>query len=236
VSKTKIEHINKAYKRLRISGITVNPSNNQIEDALETLEDMMYTFSSRNICSSYIFEDVLDPNTDSGIDPSFNEATADNLAIRLGSNFGKVIPMELSKLARAGLSNWSARTARIKQIAPPRRQPKGSGNTFRFINWLRFFRIEEGSPISCDTLDLKVDEIDSFSIDFSNYLLDGATIVSVVLLPTNGLQILSDSFNDTVVTMECKGVECGSQTVKITVTTSTGRVNPETVYFSITEV
>lgn len=236
MSKKKIEHIDKAYKRLRISGITVDPSNSDVVDALETLEDMMYTFTSRNICSSYVFEDVLDPNTDSGIDPSFNEATADNLAIRMASNFGKAIPIELAKLARAGLSNWSARTARFKHISPPNRQPKGSGNTFRFVNWLRYYRLENGSPISCDTLELKVDEIETFTIDFSNYLLDGATIVSAVLEPTKGVEIISESFTDTDVTMECKGITCGSQTVKITVTTSTGRVNPETVFFNITEV
>jgi hypothetical protein len=236
MSKTKIEHIEKAYKRLRISGITVNPSNSDVRDALETLEDMMYTFRSRNICSSYIFEEELDPNTDSGIDPSFNEATADNLAIRMADNFGKNIPQTLAKLARAGLSNWSARTAQFRQIAPPRRQPKGSGNTFRFINWLRFYRFEDGSPISCDTLELKRDEIDTFTVDFSNYLLNNATIVSAVLEPTKGIEILSESFDDTTVTMECKGVGCGTQSVLITVTTSTGRVNPETVYFNITEV
>lgn len=235
MSKTKIEHIDKAFKRIRISGITVNPSNNDVRDALEILEDMMYTFTSRNICSSYIFEDVLDPNTNSGIDPSFNEAVADNLALRLIDNFGKVATNTLTKFAKAGLSNWSARTALVRNINPPRRQPKGSGNTFRFINWLRYYRFEGGSPISCETLDLKVDEIDSFSVDFSNYLLDGATIVSVVTEPSSGVEIITESFDDTTVTMECKGVSCGNQTVKITITTSTGRVNPETVYFNVTE-
>lgn len=236
MSKKKIEHISKAYKRLRISGLTIDPSPNDVRDALETLEDMMYTLASRNICSSYIFEDEPDPNTDSGIDPSFNEATADNLAIRMADNFGKNIPQTLTKLARGGLSNWSARTARVRQITPPRRQPKGSGNTFRFINWLRFYRLEDGSPISCDTLELKRDEIDTFTVDFSNYLLENATIVSAVLEPTKGIEILSESFDDTAVTMECEGVGCGTQSVLITVTTSTGRVNPETVFFNIAEV
>lgn len=233
MSKTKVEHIIQAYKRLRISGITAKATPEDIFDALEVFEDMMHNLKSRNICSTYIFEDEPSPNSNSGIDPQFNEATSTNLATRMAVFFGKNVPESLNKLANAGMSNWSARTGIVNQIAPPNRQPRGSGNTFRFPRWLRYYRVESGTPISCDTFDLKVGETDIYQVSFANYLLDGATIVSATLEASNGINILTESFDDDTVTMECEGIQAGSETVKVTVVTSTPRTTPEVVFFNV---
>lgn len=235
MSKTKIEHINRAFRYLRISGLTTQPTPEETRDALETLEDMMNEFSSRNICSSYVFEDSPDPNTDSELEDSYNNAAAACLAVRLAPEFGISLNPSISSLATSGLSNWSARSGKVNQINPSRRQPRGSGNTFRFSNWTRYYRQGNNAPISCSTFDLKVGEIDFFTVDFSQYLLDGATISSYTLEPTNGISVLNDSIDGSSITMECKGVKAGYQTIKITVTTSTGRVNPETINFNVTD-
>lgn len=235
MSKTKIEHITKAYKWLVISGITSSPAPNEIEDGLEMLEDMMHELRSRNICSAYLFEDTPNPNTDSQVDDSLNTAVATNLAVRLANYFGKEPLPTLSKQAMQSMSNWSARSGRTNMIDPPRTQPKGSGNTFRFSNWVRYYRLNNNAPIECDTFDLKVGAIDSFSVDFTNYLLLGATISSFETEPSNGIEIITSAESEGVITLECKGITAGYQTIKITVTTSTGRVNPEIVNFNITQ-
>ena len=235
MSLTKGEHVIRAYAALRISGITVDASPNDVITGLSELEDMMSEFRSRNICSSYVFEDDIDPNTDSEISSEFNNATQKCLAIRLAPYFGKEASMLLQKQANQGLSNWSARSGKTNMISPSNRQPRGSGNTYRFPNWIRFYRFEDSAPISCDTLVLKVGEINFFQTDFSGYLLDGETIVSFTTDVTNGLELINivqdvDKFN-----LECEGKIVGYSFITLTITTSTGRINPQRINFNITE-
>ncbi len=232
--KTKVEHTSRAFRYLRISGLTTVPSPGEQSDALETLEDMMHEFRSRNICSSYVFEDAIDPNTNSEVADEFNNALATSLALRLAPDFGIMINPEIRAMATSGLSNWSARTGKTNMINPSNRQARGSGNTFRFPNWVRFYRFENDAPISCDTFLLKVDAIDFFQVDFSGYLLDGATIVSFETDVTNGIELINitqdvDKFN-----LECKGKFGGYSFITLTITTSTGRVNPQRINFNIT--
>ena len=235
MSLTKVEHVLGAYSAMRISGLTSAPSPGDITTGLSELENMMNEFQSRNICSAYVFEDVPTPNTDSGISPEFNNATQKCLAVRLSPYFGKEAPQTIQRQATQALSNWSARSGKTNMISPPNRQARGSGNNFRFPNWVRFYRTSEDAPISCDTFQLKVNEVDFFTVDFSGYLLDGATIVSFTTEVDNGIELVAiaqdvDKFN-----MECKGLTAGFNTITITITTSTGRINPEVINFSITQ-
>ncbi len=235
MSKTKLQHVEMAYNWLVINGITSVPSPEEIKTALSVFEDMMNEFQSRNICSSYFFEEEPKPDTDSGIDAAYNNATSSNLALRLANLFGKEAPQTLRGQATQSLSNWSARSGKVNQINPPRRQPRGSGNTFRFSNWVRYYRFEDNAPIECDTFDLKVDAIDFFSVDFNSYLLSSATITSFELEVSDGIEVITSSELNGLITLECKGLSSGFNTIKITVTTSTGRVNPEVVNFNITQ-
>ena len=180
------------------------------------------------------FETTPNFNTDSEVDDAFNEAIATCLAMRLAPSFGIQLNADIKLLARAGLSNWSARAGKTNQIQPSRRQPRGSGNNFRFSNWSRFYRGDDNAPISCSTFDLKFEETDFFGVDFTNYLLEGATIASYTVDSTNGVDVLNDVQDGNVINLECKGSASGYQTVTITVTTSTGRINPQVVNFNIT--
>ena len=229
------EQILRAYSSLRISGLTSKPLPEEMELGFNELIDMMAEFNSRNICTEYIFQDEPDINAESGIATAFNNALQKCLAVRLAPFFDKAVPQLLINQASQGASNWAARTAKVNQISPSRRQAKGSGNTFRFSNWTRFYRAGNPAPISCSTFDLKVDAIDFFGIDFSRYLLEGATIDSYTIESTNGIEIITDVQDVDVINLEVKGVSAGYQTATITVTTSTGRVNPELINFNVTE-
>lgn len=229
------EQILRAYSAIRISGLTSNPEPEEMELGFNELIDMMAEFNSRNICTQYIFQDEPDINAESGIATEFNNALQKCLAVRLAPFFGKEASPLLQRQASQGVSNWAARTAKVNQINPSRRQPKGSGNTFRFTNWTRFYRNGEEAPISCSTFDLKVGAIDFFAVDFSRYLLEGATITSYTIENTNGIEVIQDTQDVDMINLEVKGVQAGYQTATITITTSTGRVNPELINFNITE-
>ena len=240
MGKLKVDLVNRAYDWLRISGRTSNPLPEEVAIALDIQENMMYEFQSRNICSSWVFEECPDPNTDSRLEPEYNEAVSTSLALRLAALFGKSAPQELVRMATQSLSNWSARSGKVNQIAPPRRQPKGSGNTFRFINWDRYYRAGESAPISCDTFQLKVGEINVFngvgsSLDFTDYLNDLEAIVSFETKVTDGLDLITISEVDGLFTIEVQGLGCGYNTILLTVTTSDGRVNPRQINFNVTE-
>lgn len=234
--KTKIDLVNDGYFWLRISGLTADPTPEEVVKGVDVLETMMAEFESRNICTGYTFEVEPEPNTESGVDRAYYDAASKSLAVRLAVAFGKVVPVDLAKQSNAGVSNWASRTAKVKQISPPPRQPRGSGITFRFPRWLRYYRIDNGAPTSCDTLTLKVDGVDFFGIDFSNYLIGDNTITSYTITDIEGgVELLSDQQVDNQIQINAKGLYVGTASMTITVNTTSGRINPEKVYFNITE-
>ncbi len=235
-TKTKGYIVDEAFNLLAISGLTTVPTSREVERAINRLEDMMYELQSRNICNSYVFEEFPDANTESGIAPAFINAAATNVASRISASYGRPLTGDISSQARQSMSNWSARSAKVNPINPPSRQPRGSGNTFRWQNWYRYYRLEDNAPISCSTLEIKVDEINGFVIDFSLYLKQDEVIVSYTSEVSNGLQLLSESNTDTSIDLEqVKGIRSGFDTIKLTITTDLGRVNPHVVNFNVTE-
>lgn len=237
MSLKKIDHVRKAYERLVISGITSVPSPREMSMGLERQEDMMYELHSRNICSSWVFEDQPSPNTDSGLDPAFNFAVETNLAVRLCDIFGKEPTMQLTKSASSSLSNWSARSSKTNMIDYPDRQPRGSGNTFRMPRWARYYRIQGNIPTSCDSINLKVGQKDTYFIDFSNYLMAGSEIndYKVDMKYATGVELIESVKDNSGIILNLKGKKEGSNRIVVTVDTTAGRINPESIYIAVTQ-
>jgi hypothetical protein len=238
-SNLKGDFVNGAFSQLRISGITVVPSPEDLELALERLEDMASEspFSS----TGYYFEDEPDPNTPHNIPRKYWQGFKAILALRLMPDFGKGAapdPM-LIKQANAGLSTISAGTARIQQIQYPARMPKGSGTTLRSGRWTRFFTPEVLAPIVPETVRMYVDDIRSFTESFASYLLDGETISSYTIDSDTGLTITADANADPDITYTIRA-DGSSPTggdaflqVKIVVTTSGGRKETRIINFEL---
>lgn len=233
MSKTKIDLVNGAYKKLRISGLTSDPDPSEVRDGLEMLESMMAEFKSRNICSSYVAEDNPTATLDSRLENQYTNACEWNLAVRLAPLFGKEPTMTMMNQAVQSLSNWSARSSRVNQINPPNRMPRGNGNTFRFPNWVRFYRVEDNASISCDTIQMVVEQKDVYQSDFSDYVNAGEVVSSYEIKASNGITINSSSLSNNVVTFDITAKDSGYQAVSIKVTTSLGRINPTTVNINV---
>ena len=235
VTKTKIELVIRAYQAIRISSLTAQAIPEEIDMALDMMEDMMWEFESVNICTDYNFSgSKIDPNEPSGLQPYTVNAASMNLANRIANFFGKETPAGILKQAVGSLANWSSRTAKVNQINPSARQPRGSGSTLRFSNWQRYYGNLSDAPISCDTFTLKVFATDFFTVDFTPYLLEGATIVSFETLVSNGIDMLEIVQDGPIFTMKCKGLIVGYSIIELKVTTSTGRVDPQAINFNIT--
>lgn len=233
MSKTKIELVNGAYSKLRISGLTSGPEPEEITDGLDMLETMMAEFKSRNICSSYVAEEEPTPTLNSRLEKKYENACEWNLAVRLAPLFGKEPSMQMINQARQSLSNWSARSAKVNMINQPNRMPRGNGNAFRFPNWVRFYRVEDSAPISCDTIQMVKGQRDMYASDFNEYVKSGESVSSYEIESSNGVTINSSSLSDNTVSFDITADKAGYQNISIKITTSLGRVSPTTVNINV---
>lgn len=229
----KVDRINAAYSKLRISGVTVDPTPEDLELALQELENMM---SEINISIGYNFEDEPDPNSPLGVDRKYWNMINTNLAIRLIADFNKAVPGALVAQANQSMSAAVGYAAadRVRQVQYPSRMPSGSGNTNRFGRWYRFAHPVQLPPNDKETVIVEPGDVDDYRVDFSAYLGEEA-IASYLIEATNGLTIDSSS-NDSPVINYRVTVADGAQVwqqVKVTITTDLGRVQYQTVDFEV---
>ena len=234
------DRINDAYSQMRISGLTVNPTPEDLEIALSRLENMMAEFESRNICVGYNFEDDPDPNSVTNVERWAWHGISTNLAIRLIPDFNKVVPATLINQANQSLSNMSARSALVREISYPNRQPRGRGNTSRCSRWSKFYHVQAEAPLSCDTNIMAIDDVDDFIEHFASYLNFDEVISSYTIEADDGLTIVSDSLSSPDVLYRIKAIGNDDSTsnalqqVKIIVTTDAGRIETRLINFEIT--
>lgn len=234
----KIDHINRAYYELRISGLTVTPSPENNRAALVLLEDMFAELEETyDICVGYNFEENPDLNSESGISRGTNNMAGTNLAIALAASFNKPVNPSLDNLAGRAMSGVTAKVAsdRARQVLPSARMPVGSG--YRYRNRHRQFeRPEVLAPNTCSTNRMVIDDVNTFTESFHSYLV-GETIASFTIEASAGLTVLTSSNNDDVVTYRVQanqpsGVGSFNKLI-IVITTSTGRVKSRDIDFEI---
>lgn len=228
-----------AFNELRISGLTTKPTPEEVTSAIIKLDNMVLSWQNKGICLSYIrsegFSDV-DPNQDSGLNDTSAYAVSLNLAKALAPSYGKSLNM--GTLAEARVSYLGLFSSDIEQREKDPYQPTGSGHSFGYgyDDRFRFQGQEDNAPENCQTIDIKVGEVDFYPIDFNPYLneVEGDAIASYTVNDGQGVKILNSSESDGVVTLEAEGLTVGLAPIKITLTTSIGRVNPETINFNVT--
>lgn len=236
---TKGDILNRALSALRISGITVDPSPEDLELALSKLENMAAEFAGRNICTGYAFEDEPDPNAPHNMDRKFWHSYDVNLAVRLMPDYGKgTIPdVALIRQASAGISFLSSATAKIKQVQYPDRMPRGSGSSAG-LRWEKFFRKQNEAPNACVTKTMYIGDINDFVEHFDSYLKTGEDISAYTIETDTGLTINSDSLATPDVLYNVTAVGNSSDSpslsrVKIVATTSDGRVETRVINFRL---
>lgn len=236
----KIDRINGAYSQLRISGLTVQPTPEDLELALDRLESMMAELEGRNIGVGYNFEEQPDPNSPSNVSREFYQMIDTNLAIRMIPDFNKPVPQTLMLQATQSLSNASGRVAAnlVQEVRYPSRQPRGSGNTLRYNRWNRFYREGANAPTESATNQMFIGDINDYVESWESYLADGEAISSYVIDADKGFDLVSDSqVGDSQINYRIEALDTvgtGSfQQVKITVTTDGGRKNTRIISFEL---
>lgn len=237
----KIDLINGAYNRLRISGLTVNPGARENALALGRLENMAARWEDKNICAGYNFEESPDLNSDSGIEPKYQDAFESNLAFWLCSDYGKMPAQTLVLEQQLTFSQITSSTANPRQVQYPSRQPIGRGNR-RYAHWNRYYSPIAEAPNSCETIKMDVGNINDFTEHFDSYLIIPETVASYTIEADSGLTIVSDSLAspDVLYRIQADGntenVNDPLLQVKIIATTSTGRIETRIINFTLTVV
>lgn len=233
---TKADFINKAYSRARISGLTVTPSPEDIELALDRLENMAAEWEEHNIRTGYNFEDNPDVNSVHNVPRKYWNAYQSHLAGKVLSDFGKQPTQTLIMEMNGTWSFLCASTACPQAVQPPSRMPVGSGNSRKYGQWNRFYGDSDRPREPVNTL--YIGEINNYVEHFDSYLAFSETVASFTISADTGLTVVSSSLSSPDVSYQIKAADTGVDgdsylRVKIVATTSTGRVETRFIQFEV---
>ncbi len=238
MSKTKGELVAAAFRKAQISGITTQPTGDELAGAVETLEDMMRELQSKNACINYEYEDGPCLSTDSKIDPMWYHAVQSRLGLLLCSDYGIEPSATLQRQAAQAWSSMIGKKTLPRQNVQPRTMPRGSGNTNRLGVWSRYYGGDNRAPIDCDTVQIDVGETYPLTVDFSIFLTNGETISAFEIQEVSGgitqTSQLTEDLNG--VELVVTGVSAGTNSLIVKITTALGRANLEKVWVTVRAV
>lgn len=236
---TKAQTVNNAFSKLRISGLTVQPSPGNIAMALGVLECLMAElFAMWDVDVGYNFEATPGINSQTNVPLFCQQMMETNLAVRMIPNFNKQVPQELKDFAGALLNSvigWCAKES-ARMIQPSRRMPIGNGNTFRGL-WLnRYAAPAPLPPNDAFTNYILQGEQFTYQEDFSAFL--GLATISSYTIVCDTLLTIVTSANATPVITYTITAPTGTNTgpwnqVLITITDSLGRIDKRIINFVV---
>jgi hypothetical protein len=194
--------VNQAYSLLRISGVTSQPSPEELKIGLRRLEGFASELFRQNVCVGYNFEDYPNLNSTSGLAPEFWYPFECNLAVRVAPDFGKgdTLSRTLVLNANQGISFLYSRKVSFDEdirISYPQTHPAGSGNFLglgrRYGN---FFTSTADTDLSCQTKKIYENDINEYVEHFDSYIKDEEDIQSYTIAADKGLTIVSSSLSD----------------------------------------
>ena len=236
---TKAKLINDAYSIIKISGITVDPSAEDITLALNRLENMAAEFHGRNIITDYNFEENPSVNSLHNLERQHWFPYSVNLAARLLSDFGKEANPILVAQLKSAFSFLSSSTAPLKTTQYPSRMPIGLANSKRTYRWSHYNTPAPEAPLSAETIVMYINDVKGFTESFSAYLDTAETIASFTIEADDGLTIVSSANATPLITYVIKadglsdGQSINLRQVKIVVTTSASRVETRFINFTL---
>jgi P22 tail accessory factor len=231
----KVDLINGAYSRMRVSGLTNKPSPEDIKLALQRLEDMAAMWFGRNVNAGYFFEDQPDPSTPHNVQPRFRSAFEANLAMLLLADFGKDPKPTLVAEANATLSNLFAGTAKVANVEYPDRMPLGSGNSYRVDKLRHFYPTISPESASSSINNMISGNINDYATHFDYYLRQGETITTFTIASSepSRVSVSNSAVSGSDVGYRGTAGDEGNAVISITITTSLGRIETRNTIFKV---
>jgi hypothetical protein len=224
--------VSRAYSKMRISGITVDPRPEENDLAVNMLEIIAHELS----LPGWKFETNPDTSSTHGLELKFVEHLAALLAVRLAADFEKINPLLISQ-GSAAASFIASNTATIPKSSYPSRMPKGSGNRLCLTGTF-YDPIYSGEGVAIAENVMIIGEIDNFTESFDSYLNSGEDVSSFTIeAGTACITVVSSSLTTPIVTYKIEAATSSDDiaNVTITATTSTGRKKIRTIPFRVNE-
>ena len=221
----KLKIIEKAFRRMKLSGASSDPGIKQYPDALEDLESFMAELDDKpSVNTGYNSTgDNATLEEESGLTLGDIDAVSNMFAIRISADYGIEIPQSVHMAARAGLSGLIKRGAVIPSVKYTGRMPRGQGNLNNGCNnYLdSYYRNIEASA---DANHFKKDSFINWPVDFTSWLL-GDTLTAVTWVSQNSkIKIENEAFVDGIATAKLTFTNVGVYKIEVTATTANGQV------------
>lgn len=240
---TKGDLINDALSKMAINGIVVPPEVSDISLATRRLEMIMYRLrDNRDMDLGYNFTARPNPSDRHRLQFNAFDPISSFLAVSLLGDYKLPVPPTLDSQSSAGMSELSGYVLKnqIQQVQYPARAPRGSGTTQKYIRWRSFHPEPQFIPVNVvDQEQMQIGEIDDFTEDFTSYLRNGETLLSVEAETTGGIRLVSSNvvgnrYNYRIEALS-PTVSFGDEEIVFTATTTLGRIDKIWKGFKITQ-
>ena len=214
---TKGSIVNGAFAILRISGLTSNPSPEDVSSAIQESDDLALEMKGSGLDVNWQQPQdygLSDPSDISGLTPEMAGPFKSILALRLLDFFGKIPTPSLAKRASDGMRSLEQFIISVPDAELPSTLSLGSGNEWDYRS--RYFYPEPGLNNDADYV--FKNDILNYTEDFSSWLID-ETLASVEWeVKAAGILIADDVFDDNTATAQLTFNKVGGYTVCITAT------------------
>ena len=156
---TALTVIEKALSKIGVRSREISLTSNEISDAIEDLNDMMYEWDADGINLGYT---TITSSSDTVTTPDWSMgAIKSNLAIRLAPDYDKQVSNALVVSAQQGYETLINRSIELDNVDFPDTLAKGSGNTNVVSYTNRFFITNNENELTTgvDFLDDEVSDI-----------------------------------------------------------------------------
>ena len=128
---TKRQLVKKAFGKIGLASYIYDIKPAQLQSAAQDMDAMVGEWETKGVRIKYPFAadpDNIDLDTEVDSPAGSIQALYSNLAVLIASDFGKVVPLELKKLARSSYKNLLLLKPLPQEMQFPSTMPAGAGN------------------------------------------------------------------------------------------------------------
>lgn len=152
----KLDYVNAAYEELGLANYIFDLEPEQLQTAVNKLDNLMLEWDSRGIKLGYPFASnpsIDTINEETNLPPQANNAIICNLAVRLAPSVGKTPSIDTKVSAYQGLQSLFAQIP-VPQMTRPTGIPAGAGNKAVSYPDLVYLPTGDDRPIGVDNQNL----------------------------------------------------------------------------------
>lgn len=222
---SKIQIVDGAYSILVISGLTTQPTSEEVALGMQALDDLMAELKP-TLDTGYIQPlnyGQSNPNDFTGLTNEMAGPVKKMLAREILANFGKPLTAEINSIYQDGLRRLEQLIVEVSPAQNPATLPIGSGNEWDYRSD-KFYN-EPNNDDGADTY--YKDESFDIPIDWSSWLAGQFSLISVQYEKSRGINITNEALSGTLSTARVSFNSTGQFELCVKATNSVGDIKVE---------